>query len=53
VEDVDAIAKAVAANGGRLTMEKASIPTVGDLIYFEDTEGNVVGAMKYDLTPHT
>jgi predicted enzyme related to lactoylglutathione lyase len=53
VDDVDAIATAVVANGGRITMEKSPIPTVGELIYFEDTEVNVLGAMKYESPPHT
>jgi predicted enzyme related to lactoylglutathione lyase len=48
VDDVDSIARAVQANGGRITMPKTEIPTVGTLIYFEDTEGNVAGAMKYE-----
>jgi len=29
-------------------MPKFEIPTVGTLIYFEDTEGNIVGAMQYE-----
>ena len=36
------------SSGGRILMEKANIPGVGDLIYFEDPEGNVAGAMRYD-----
>lgn len=51
VGDVDAIAAAVEANGGRITMPKAEIPTVGTLIRFDDTEGNDVGAMKYEVAP--
>jgi predicted enzyme related to lactoylglutathione lyase len=51
VDDVDAIAEAVKANGGRITMEKAPIPTVGVLIRFLDTEGNDVGAMRYEQPP--
>ena len=35
------------ADGGKVTMAKFRIETVGDLIWFEDTEGNRVGAMKY------
>jgi len=31
-------------------MPKTEIPTVGWLIQFTDTEGNVVSAMKYDET---
>jgi predicted enzyme related to lactoylglutathione lyase len=48
VDDVDAIAAAVEANGGRMTMQKSVIPTVGTLIRFLDTEDNEVGAMKYE-----
>ena len=48
VEDVDAIAKAVEANGGKIIMPKVTIPTVGRLIFFQDPEGNVAGAMHYD-----
>ncbi len=49
VDDVDAVAAAVVAGGGRILMEKATIPGVGDLIFFEDPEGNVAGAMRYDV----
>jgi predicted enzyme related to lactoylglutathione lyase len=45
--DVDAVAADVIAHGGTVLMEKATIPGVGDLIWFEDPEGNVVGAMRY------
>jgi predicted enzyme related to lactoylglutathione lyase len=48
VDDVDAIAARVVAAGGTITMQKMRIETVGTLIYFNDTEGNRVGAMKYD-----
>jgi len=48
VADVDAVATAVIANGGRVIIPKTLIPTVGYLIFFRDTEGNVVGAMQYD-----
>jgi predicted enzyme related to lactoylglutathione lyase len=53
VDDVARVAKAVATNGGRILMESAPVPTVGLLTKFEDTEGNVLGAMKYDREPHT
>jgi len=36
------------ANGGKIVMSKFQIPSSGTLIIFEDTEGNVVGAMQYD-----
>jgi len=38
----------VVAAGGTVTMPKMRIETVGELIYFDDTERNRVGAMKYD-----
>lgn len=48
VDDLDAVLKAVVDGGGRVLMDKTTIAGVGDLAFFEDTEGNVVGAMRYD-----
>jgi len=48
VDSIDETIKAVEAGGGKIVMPKFHIPTVGTLIFFEDTEGNVVGAMQYD-----
>jgi predicted enzyme related to lactoylglutathione lyase len=53
VDDVDAIAALVQANGGTITFAKGVIPTVGALIRFLDTDGNDVGAMAYETVPHT
>jgi len=53
VDDLDAILAAVEANGGRITMHKAPIPTVGVLIRFDDPEGNNIGAMAYEQPPVT
>jgi len=47
VADVDAIAAAVEAAGGKIVMPKVTIPGICDLIFFEDTEGNVAGAARY------
>ena len=47
VADVEATAAEVVAHGGRVIMEKSIIQGVGALMFFEDTEGNVVGAMQY------
>lgn len=47
VDDVDAIAKLIEAEGGKITVPKFVIPGVGELIQFKDTEGNVVCAMRY------
>ena len=48
VASIDETIAAVEANGGKIVMPKFEIPTVGTLIFFEDTEGTVVGAMQYD-----
>ena len=48
VENLDAVLAAVRANGGKVTMDKSPIPTVGVLVRFEDTEGNDIGAMAYE-----
>jgi len=48
VASVDETAAAVEANGGKIVMPKFHIPTVGTLIFFEDTEGNVAGAMQFE-----
>lgn len=48
VENVDSIIRAVEANGGKIAMAKFHIPTVGTGFYFNDTEGNFVGAMQYE-----
>lgn len=49
VEDLGAIKDAVARFGGTVVLEETEIPTVGTLIHVEDTEGNVFGAMRYDI----
>jgi predicted enzyme related to lactoylglutathione lyase len=48
VDSIDDTIANVEAHGGKVVMPKFYIPTVGTLIFFEDTEGNVVGAMQYD-----
>jgi predicted enzyme related to lactoylglutathione lyase len=48
VDSIDETIAAVESNGGKIVMPKYHIPTVGTLIFFEDTEGNVVGAMQYE-----
>jgi hypothetical protein len=53
VDDLDAVTGAIAANGGRILMANAQVPTVGVLTKFEDTEGNMLSAMAYEHAPHT
>jgi predicted enzyme related to lactoylglutathione lyase len=48
VDDVDAVARAVEANGGKIVMPKAAIPGVGWIVKFLDTEGNLACAVRYD-----
>ena len=48
VDSIDDTIVAVEANGGSVVVPKFYIPGVGTLIFFEDTEGNVIGAMQYD-----
>ncbi len=48
VDSVDETAAKVAANGGTVIMPKVAIPTVGYLIKFKDTEGNIACAIRYD-----
>ena len=51
VEDIDAAIAAIEAAGGKVVMPPYRIEGVGELIYFQDTEGNVIGAMQYDKGP--
>jgi predicted enzyme related to lactoylglutathione lyase len=48
VKDLDATSKAVTAQGGKIVMPRCAVPTVGWLIKFLDTEGNLVVAMQPD-----
>jgi predicted enzyme related to lactoylglutathione lyase len=47
VDDVDAIAKLIEKEGGKIIVPKMVIPGVGELIQFSDTEGNIASAMRY------
>ena len=47
VEDVHDIAEAIKRHGGEVMDRPFVIETVGTLIMFKDTEGNVAGAMRY------
>ena len=50
VDDVDAVAERVVAAGGRIIMEKSTIPNVGHLVAFQDPGGNPALAMEYDTS---
>jgi len=48
VDDLAATVAAVEGCGGRIVMAPFRIPGVGELVFLEDTEGNLVGAMQYE-----
>jgi predicted enzyme related to lactoylglutathione lyase len=50
VDDLAAAIEAALANGGRVLAAPATIPGVGTLAWLADPAGNVVGAMRYDVS---
>ncbi len=48
VDDIDTAIRAIVENGGVIVLNKSTIPTVGHLVFFQDPEGNILGAMQYD-----
>jgi predicted enzyme related to lactoylglutathione lyase len=48
VPSIDAVEKAVLASGGKVALARSVIVGVGTLMFFQDPEGNVFGAMQYD-----
>lgn len=48
VPSVDEYIDKITAAGGKITVPKMAIPTVGYLAYFTDTEGNTFGIMEED-----
>ncbi len=47
VYDLDKTIKAIEQAGGRINSDSVSIPTVGELVGFTDTEGNNALIMQY------
>ncbi len=47
VQDIDATQRAIEALGGKIVMPKVTLPGVGTLLFFQDPEGNLAGAMEY------
>lgn len=52
VDDLASALDTIRGAGGTVIMGPVTIPTVGDLAFVEDTEGNAVGVMQY-LSPPT
>ena len=48
VADLKATVAAIEAGGGKIVMPPYRIDGVGELIYFQDPEGNLLGAMQYE-----
>jgi uncharacterized protein len=48
VADIDKTAAAVEANGGKIVMPVCTLAGIGKLLFFQDPEGNLAGAMQYD-----
>jgi len=48
VPDIDAAKKAIEENGGTIVMPICTLTGIGRLLFFQDPEGNLAGAMHYD-----
>lgn len=48
VKDIHKTAEAITSNGGTIAMPICTLANIGHLLFFEDTEGNIAGAMQYD-----
>ena len=48
VRSLSEIVSAIHSQNGNIIMEKTVIVGIGSLIFFEDTEGNMAGAMQYN-----
>jgi predicted enzyme related to lactoylglutathione lyase len=48
VDSADATAAAIVAQGGSIVVPTTSIPGVGLLVTFKDTEGNILAALEAD-----
>jgi uncharacterized protein len=48
VADIEKTEAAIKSNGGTIVMPICTLAGVGQLLFFEDPEGNIAGAMQYD-----
>ena len=49
VDDIEASAAALEKHGAKIVMPICTLPGVGRLLFFQDPEGNIAGAMQYDV----
>ncbi len=50
VDNSEAAEAAILKAGGKIVFPRTVLPGVGTLFFFEDTEGNIIGAMEYSST---
>jgi len=50
VPSIDDAIKRITKNGGKIIRPKSTLPGVGYLAYFKDTEGNIWGIMQSDTS---
>jgi predicted enzyme related to lactoylglutathione lyase len=50
VDDINAAAAAIEANGGSIAMPICELAGIGRLLFFQDPDGNIAGAMQYNET---
>lgn len=48
VEDIGGTVEAIEQHGGRIVVKEVEIPTVGRIVKFNDTEGNLACAVQYN-----
>jgi uncharacterized protein len=48
VDNIDRTAAAIEKNGGKIVMQICTLAGIGRLLFFQDPEGNLAGAMQYD-----
>lgn len=48
VDDIDTARAAIEKNGGKIVMQICTLAGIGRLLFFQDPEGNIAGAMQYD-----
>jgi predicted enzyme related to lactoylglutathione lyase len=48
VDDILAAGRAIEANGGTIAMPVCALTGIGRLLFFQDPDGNIAGAMQYD-----
>jgi predicted enzyme related to lactoylglutathione lyase len=48
VSDIDETIEKIVSLGGKIVMQKCTLPSIGHLVFFQDPEDNILGAMQYD-----